>query len=306
MNAERFRTVMNAVDDDLLEQAVRPAGKRPVRIHRFVAVAACLCIVVGLFWSRMTPHTLTEEDLLDAGYVLNLPEGAKNVVYALVDLGEAFSVPMAQATFVQDGCTYVCRVQKSEEPVDLLRSETEPHSTMDWSAAQVSLHLRQAAEGSSVSWYEPSTGTQWCLSSEQDHLALINTASQIIERLGYQMAVAPEGAQDIVYTAFYVSELTTAQTEFTVNGIRYAYRTAAALWLEDLTQKEIPGAVKETGTVLWCPAELYYLPGGEGKLLWYDVVPGLLYSLYMEDGASAENLMAMANEIFKPAQDNVG
>ena len=83
MNAERFRTVMNAVDDDLLEQAVRPAGKRPVRIHRFAALAACLCIVVGLFWSRMTPHTLTEEDLLDAGYVLNLPEGTGYVT----DLG---------------------------------------------------------------------------------------------------------------------------------------------------------------------------------------------------------------------------
>ena len=76
--------------------------------------------------------------------------------------------------------------------------------------------------------------------------------------------------------------------------------------MEDLTQKEIPGAVKETASVLWCPAELYYVPGGEGKMLWYDVVPGLLYSLWMEDGASAENLTALAKEIFKPAQGDVG
>ena len=306
MNPERFRAVMTAVDDELLEQAVRPVKKSSITLLRFTALAACLCIVVGLFWWRMTPPSLTEADLEAAGYVLNLPEGAKSVVYALIDLGDAFSVPMAQATFVQDGCTYVCRAQKSEEPVDLLQLETEPVSTMDWSAAQFSLHLRQDESGSSVSWYEPAAGTQWCLSSQQDHLALINTASQIIESLGYQMAVAPEGAQDIVYTAFYVGDLTTAQTEFTVNGIRYAYCTAAALQMEDLTRKEIPDAVKETSSVLWCPAELYYQPGGEGKLLWYDVVPGLLYSLYMEDGASAENLMTMANEIFTPAQGDVG
>lgn len=306
MNPERFRTVMTAVDDDLLEQAMYPAKKNSIKIHRIVAMAACLCLVAGLFWSSLTPDTLTAEDLRSAGYVLNLPAGAESVVYALIDLGEAFSVPMAQATFVQNGCTYVCRAQKSAGPVDLLQSETPPVSTIDWSSAQLSLHLRQDEDGASVSWYEPEAGTQWCLSSAQDHLALINTARQIVESLGYQMAVAPEGAQDIVYTAFYVGELTTAQTEFTVNGIRYAYCTAAALRLEDLSRKEIPNAVKETTSVLWCPAELYYVPGGEGKLLWYDVVPGLLYSLYMAEDASAENLMAMANEIFKPAQDNVG
>ena len=39
-------------------------------------------------------------------------------------------------------------------------------------------------------------------------------------------------------------------------------------------------------------------------LLWFDLVPGILYSMSMDSGASEEALLEMANSLFEPAQDN--
>jgi hypothetical protein len=45
---------------------------------------------------------------------------------------------------------------------------------------------------------------------------------------------------------------------------------------------------------------------GSGKLVWFDVVPGLLYSLTMSDGASQSALLDMAQQLYTPAQGDVG
>ena len=63
----------------------------------------------------------------------------------------------------------------------------------------------------------------------------------------------------------------------------------------------------ETDTELgWCQAKLLYTDGGAGKILWYDVAPGVLYSLSMDTGASEEALQDMALALYTPLQDDVG
>jgi hypothetical protein len=58
--------------------------------------------------------------------------------------------------------------------------------------------------------------------------------------------------------------------------------------------------------VSWCPARVYYNAGGEGKIVWFDIVPGLLYSLTMSNGASEKALEEMASQLYTPAQGDVG
>ena len=54
--------------------------------------------------------------------------------------------------------------------------------------------------------------------------------------------------------------------------------------------------------VLWCSAKLEYTENEGGKVIWFDVVPGILYSLHMGSGASEEALLDMAAQLFEPAQ----
>ena len=56
----------------------------------------------------------------------------------------------------------------------------------------------------------------------------------------------------------------------------------------------------------WCSARLSWNEDGSGKLVWFDLVPGLLYSLTMDSGASEQALMDMAAQLYEPAQGDAG
>ena len=60
------------------------------------------------------------------------------------------------------------------------------------------------------------------------------------------------------------------------------------------------------GEVTWCRAKINYTPGEQGRIIWFDLVPGILYSLSMDSSASDEVLLELANELFVPAQDSIG
>ena len=64
--------------------------------------------------------------------------------------------------------------------------------------------------------------------------------------------------------------------------------------------------MNETAAVSYCVARLSYEDGGGGKIVWFDPVPGLLYSLSMNSNASAEQLTELAVQLFSPAQGDVG
>ena len=53
-------------------------------------------------------------------------------------------------------------------------------------------------------------------------------------------------------------------------------------------------------------AQLSYDEGGAGKIIWFDIVPGIEYSLSVESGANAEALSDMASLLFTPMQGEAG
>ena len=56
MNNKRFETWMSAADEELLEEAQMPLPARQIRWRRVCgALAACLCVVVGLLLWRILP-----------------------------------------------------------------------------------------------------------------------------------------------------------------------------------------------------------------------------------------------------------
>jgi hypothetical protein len=122
------------------------------------------------------------------------------------------------------------------------------------------------------------------------------------------VTVAPESAEKITYNVFLFGDLTVAETTFVIDGITYAYRMAATTEIgedfADISGMEGPFGQNTEGEVLWCSAKLSFDEGGQGKIVWFDVVPGILYSLRAESGASADMLQNMAVQLFEPVQDN--
>ena len=157
-----------------------------------------------------------------------------------------------------------------------------------------------------VSWFLPEEGQQWCVSSSSSDALLLENAKILAAGLGQELATAPEGAEDVVISVFSQDGRTVAETAFTISGTRWTYRTAPG----DLDLVDISGlddcSTAASGSVGYCSARLSYDEGGAGKIIWFDIVPGVEYSLSVESGASEDSLIAMANELFTPLQGEAG
>ena len=153
-----------------------------------------------------------------------------------------------------------------------------------------------------VSWFLPTEGQQWCISSSSSDAQLLHNAEILAQGLGQELAIAPEGAEDVVISVFSQSGMTVAETAFTMDGARWAYRTAPG----ELELVDISGiddfSASAAGQVSYCDAQLSYDEGGAGKIIWFDIVPGIEYSLSVDTGASNEALLAMADALFVPMQ----
>ncbi len=311
MSKKNFNVWMNSIDNDLLEEAANTTNltTKKATIRRIFPLAAAACLVLavagiasmgGLF--RKTSSTPPAE-FAEHGYTLPVPVEATNVAYQAIS-GREYTVPVAEASFTVEQQDYTLRAYNTEQPQNI--SEKEDSEPLVWYAAGLEVKLCSTNNSSWVSWYDEEAKMQWCLLTENAKLALLTTANDIVNELGYQMAVAPAGAANITYDAFRLNEMTVAKTTYTLNGIRYSYSTAAASGFElvDISGTEESYSTTLTTQVGWCPAELSYTENGSGKIIWFDVVPGLLYSLTMESGASEEALLNAALEVFNPAQDN--
>lgn len=348
MNYDRFAHIMRAVDDDLLEEAMQSTAKSSRVIWlRWAAAAACLCIAIGgicavhysgvfapdpIVENPTTPPdvtvmqdpatddgtdigaeevALTAEDLAIYGYTLALPLNAENTVYTLIELSDDYALPMAQATFTQDDRQYTCRALKTDQPEDISDMNEPWSESLDWTIDSVSLQLREAQSGAAyISWYAEETKTQWCLSTQEGGQAPVHTAYSILHSLGYNMAVTPENAENVIYDVFSMDDLTVAETAFSLNGIRCSYRTASTGVIEfpfaDISGTAQDAPCHNSTELGWCQAELFFTEGGSGKIIWFDVAPGLLYSLTLESGASEKALLDLANILYSPAQGDVG
>lgn len=328
MNQRRFEIWTHAIQDDFLEEAQTPVRHRSMHIRIAAgAAAACLCLIIGgVMWYHtgrggLLPEqdrtqlsspmqSVTKAELTQLGYTLPLPSGAQNAAYSTISPDEGSSVPMAQVTFLQNGQTYTYRALQTEAVQDISGIYSDWTETLDWQADTLAMQLRKSSDDSAawVGWYSPSEQTQWCLSGTGENaLTLLHTAQEIVDALGYNITAAPEGAEDILYSAFSMDGLTVAETTFLLNGVHYIYRMAETSDVSpDFSDISGDASVYDShaeSEVLWCPARIDYTESGGGKIIWFDVVPGLLYSLVMESGASADALLKMAETVFTPAQE---
>ena len=281
MNDKNFNLWMTSIDDRFLEEAASISKQN--RRYRIITrvIAACLVLAAARLLFR---HVQLSNDKANDG--------------------------ITREYFTTNGTNYTMLSCEITEPTDISGMEATKTEPLVWYAGGLELKLCSTNDTCWVSWYDTNTHTQWCLLSETDSLSLLTTAGTIVEELGYNVAVAPENATDITYNAFLQNNLTVAETTFLLNGVRYSYHMSSTYEVTfpfaDISGTGTDYATHLTTEVGWCPAELYFTENASGKIIWFDIVPGLLYSLSMETGASEENLLSLAHELFSPAQDNAG
>ena len=303
--SDKFRLVMNAVDDELLEEAFVPVKRKRFLPWIGVAIAACLILVLGSTFTHSRNSAVTFADLSDMGYVMKLPEEAAKIQYEILTLADEEG---AQASFWLGDTEYLYQAVKTPEQQMLSDSAEADPNVLTWHSGNLDIQLLSSSSSTSVSWYTPDNQTQWYLTAQADAQEVLTTASHILRITGLDVTVAPESAENITYNVFLMDDLTVAETTFAIDGITYAYRMAATNEIgedfADISGMEGPFEQNAEGEVLWCGAKLSFNEGGQGKIIWFDVVPGILYSLRAESGASADMLQNMAVQLFEPAQDN--
>ena len=316
MNEQRFEKFQYSADEKFLEEAQTSSAGKP-GYGRILALAACFCAVVLAAaiwkpWGQAQVTSPVEEvsaaELQTLGYQMELPENAQNVVYSAVRLSEASQVPMAQVDYVLEGQAYAYRALKTSQSEDISGINQTWTEDLSWNSGDTQLRLCSNGSDAWVGWYSPGNGTQWCLSGGSNAQSLLNQALALAGDLGIDFSTAPDNAENVRVSAFEQDGLTVAETRFTLSGISYAYRTAATpeVTLTDISGESGEYAEHAQAQVSWCDAQLSFTQGGSGKILWLDVVPGLVYSLSVESGASQELLSTMANTLFVPAQGDVG
>lgn len=300
---DKFRLLMDSVDDDLLEEAMAPVKRRSVL--PWLGIAACLLLVIGLSMFQNHSPAVTLSQLTELGYDLKLPETAVQVSY---DITTRADHEAAQARFLIEDTAYVYQAVKTQVPQMLSDGGTDGTQLLRWNTGDFDIQLISSSGSTSVSWYLPEDQTQCYLTANADTRQVLTTASQILRATGLDVTVAPENAKNVTYNAFLLDGLTVAETTFQLNGISYAYRMAATMeLLEDF--KDISGLTEpldqvRAGAVRWCRAKIGFNEDKQGRIIWFDVVPGILYSLSMDTGASEAALLDMASQLFVPAQED--
>ncbi len=130
-----------------------------------------------------------------------------------------------------------------------------------------------------------------------------STADNILQTLGITMKI-PGDAQNTSYSIIEITnESSIAQAIFTRGDVAYTYRIRPAKAFEDISGAYYDWTSEKKIEVSYCSGEVRYIEGKQGICLWYDVVPGLMYCIYAETGASEKSLLALANELYVPAKD---
>ena len=302
---DKFHLLMHAVDDDLLEEAMTPVKKKRPLLRIGVTAAACLMLFIGLTALPNRTPTLNSAELSSMGYDIQLPKDAEQVRYEIVTMSEQTA---AQASFIVHDTKYVYQTVKVQEPQPISAGSNE--QVLTWNAGNMDIQLLSSDTSTSVSWYLQDTQTQCYLTADASSSEVLTTAGQILHATGLNVMVAPDDAENVTYDVFLLDGLTVAETTFRLNGISYSYRTAATMEIRedfaDISELSGPFENHSTGNLLWCNARLAYTDGGQGKIVWFDLVPGVLYALTMDSNASEDTLLSTANQLFEPVQDDIG
>ena len=259
MKQNRFKLWMQAVDNELLEEAQKPYRRKYTFIYRIGAVAACLVLVITAVTltqrkkaeSLQMPNPVTSasaEEIQHLGYSVPLPKDAENPSYYIIDMGKD-SAKMAEVDFVQIGTEYSCRALKSNSVQDISGLNYEWAKSEDWSGEDISVQLRQSDDAAWVGWYAFGAGVQWCISGGNNALQLLDTAQTIVENLGYTMPLYPlESAESAVADGGYAVAFSAADLKKTEDG----YTLTAEIYDYDRYEMEEIDNLKQGGRIQIC------------------------------------------------------
>ena len=311
---QRMKRWMDAIDDELLEEAQRPLP-RFSGAARWGALAACFCaaaLAAALWLPGRADSGANSSPSADGGAftacdtdtaqplsaVMALPKGAALTSDYDLHRGEDGAVTSVSCTVTLDGSDYDYSAAYAAAP------ETDG-AALAWASGGVTLLLYDGG----VSWYDSASGVEWSLSGE-DGGAVLNMAADIMGQQSFAVPAAPEGAGGGYYMALPLGDIAVIEVSFTADGVRWHYRMAPT---DDVSEvipdiSEFTGGTETAkGKVLWCDAALRWGGGdGAGCIIWRDIVPGLAYSLTADSGASETALSDMAARVFQPAQDDAG
>ncbi|MDD5909397.1 MAG: hypothetical protein PUC54_03870 [Clostridiales bacterium] len=259
MKQNRFQLWMQAVDNELLEEAQKPYRRKYTFIYRIGAVAACLVLVITAVTltqrkkaeSLQMPNPVTSasvEEIQHLGYSVPLPKDAENPSYYIIDMGKD-SAKMAEVDFEQNGIEYSCRALKSNTVQDISGLNYEWAKSEDWSGEDISVQLRQSDDAAWVGWYAFGAGVQWCISGGNNALQLLDTAQTIVENLGYTMPLYPlESAESAVADGGYAVAFSAADLKKTEDG----YTLTAEIYDYDRYEMEEIDNLKQGGRIQIC------------------------------------------------------
>lgn len=127
-------------------------------------------------------------------------------------------------------------------------------------------------------------------------------ADGIMQQLGLALGV-PEGAENVQY---FILSGDTEEMHFTLNGLDYVARLKPTVSFEDISgmyyewtntlDDELKG--RECKLMRYCGED-----GDVDLCLWYDIAPGLMYSLTTADSSlDGFDITAAALQVFEPMQ----
>ena len=128
------------------------------------------------------------------------------------------------------------------------------------------------------------------------------TPEAMVETIGLSFSL-PEGAEEIAYRMLESEAL--AEVQFVLNGSQCTARIRPSMGFEDISGMYYDWTMVEDCEILWCPGKVMQTEA-DGQYvalcLWYDVVPGLMYSVSVIGEIS---VLALADVMFTPAQGDV-
>lgn len=140
-------------------------------------------------------------------------------------------------------------------------------------------------------------------------------ADGVLSATGFPIA-APEGASNVVYS--YMKDAQLAQVSYDLNGTSWTYRIQSANELTDISGMYYEWSYESEGQVSGRPAMYYsYSDATEDSefidsmnsvqlVNWYDVVPGVTYSLSAQGtDLNGMDIQVYAENIFEPLQGEV-
>lgn len=122
----------------------------------------------------------------------------------------------------------------------------------------------------------------------------------VLEATGFALD-APEDAEDVSY--FWISgDPVIAEVRFTQDGHQFTYRAAGENEFKDISGMYYEWESSTEAALDYLKATLFWNENKEGIILWYDMAPGVMYSLSVDSGADPRLLCSTADDVFVPVQ----